>query len=284
MDAWTWSACGRCTSASAPRWNAPPPTSAPGSSGRRPASTATATWSAGSGVSGWNPTSPPTAAAATPRRPRCSTCCSAWRPDCSPRRRGSRRCTRSRSRTPPRRCGAGSARRTSSGWRAPVRLLARLNGNDLQPWPPRLGGAACATARPFLAARPGGRGACIRPDAGLDQVAVGGLPKTLGRYRAGGARQPLEITPHPLEGGDPLGQPGGVPVDQPGHVGAGDLPTVADGEDLADLPKRQADRLGGADEPQPCGGLGLVVAVAGCGPGWLGQQARTAAGYRDYQP
>jgi hypothetical protein len=69
-------------------------------------------------------------------------------------------------------------------------------------------------------------------------VAVGGLPETLGRYCAGGARQPLEITPHPLEGGDPLGQLGGVPVDQPGDVGAGDLATVADGEDLADLPKR----------------------------------------------
>jgi hypothetical protein len=58
-----------------------------------------------------------------------------------------------------------------------------------------------------------------------------------------------------------------------------DVPTrrvtrVADGEDTANVGERQPGRLGVADEPEPDGSLGRVIAVASRGTRRRGQQAR----------
>ena len=40
-------------------------------------------------------------------------------------------------------------------------------------------------------------------------------------------------------------------LEQIGDMGAGCLPVVAEGDDLADLAQGQADRLSGPNEPEP---------------------------------
>jgi hypothetical protein len=53
-----------------------------------------------------------------------------------------------------------------------------------------------------------------------------------------------------------------VALQQLGDVGARCLPLVAEGDDLADLAQGEADRLGGADEPEPSQGRLVVAAVS----------------------
>jgi hypothetical protein len=65
--------------------------------------------------------------------------------------------------------------------------------------------------------------------------------------------------------GEPLG-------DEVGDVPAGRVAAVAHAEDLADLPQGESGGLGVADERHAVGDLGWVVAVAGWGALWLGEQ------------
>jgi hypothetical protein len=64
-----------------------------------------------------------------------------------------------------------------------------------------------------------------------------------------------------------------VALEQVGDVGAGCLPALAEGDDLADLAQGEADRLGGADEPEPPQRRRVVAAVAGRRAGRWGQDA-----------
>ncbi len=75
----------------------------------------------------------------------------------------------------------------------------------------------------------------------------------------------LQITLHPLKGGDPLRNVGGVLLDQPRNVPTRTLTSVADGEDLADLPKGQPHGLRRSDEAQANRRVAVVVAVPGRG-------------------
>ena len=55
---------------------------------------------------------------------------------------------------------------------------------------------------------------------------------------------------------------------------AGRASAISDGDDLADLGQREADRLRGPDEAQPGQGLCVVGAVAGLGaPGGASRPA-----------
>lgn len=62
----------------------------------------------------------------------------------------------------------------------------------------------------------------------LDDVAEGGRCRRPFRCVAGLPGEPLQIPPHLLEGGDPLGELGGVPLDEGGHVPTGHLAPVHD--------------------------------------------------------
>jgi hypothetical protein len=70
---------------------------------------------------------------------------------------------------------------------------------------------------------------------------------------------------------------GGVALQQLGDVGAGRGAAVAEGDDLADLPQGEAERLGGAHEPQPSQRGVVVGTVAGCGPGRWSQDVEMPA-------
>jgi hypothetical protein len=78
---------------------------------------------------------------------------------------------------------------------------------------------------------------------------------------AGPLGQLPELTAERLELADAGIDVGGAAVQQVGDVGAGCLPVVAEGDDLADLAQGEADRLGGADEPEPSKGRLVVGAV-----------------------
>src|SRR4029453_315405 len=92
-----------------------------------------------------------------------------------------------------------------------------------------------------------------------------------------------------IQGGGPLGQLpelgaqllelpdarielGGVTLQQVGDMSAGGLPVVAEGDDLADLAQGEADRLAGADEPEPPQRRRVIAAVAGGRAGRRGQE------------
>jgi hypothetical protein len=64
-------------------------------------------------------------------------------------------------------------------------------------------------------------------------------------------RQLLELAAELLKLPDARIEVGGVAAQQVGDVATRCLPVVAEGDDLADLPQGQANRLRGADEPEP---------------------------------
>jgi hypothetical protein len=76
-----------------------------------------------------------------------------------------------------------------------------------------------------------------------------------------------------LELQDALIEVGGVALKQVGDMGAGGLPVVAEGDDLADLAQGEADRLGSPDEPEAPQDRLVVAAVARGGAGRRGQDA-----------
>ena len=76
------------------------------------------------------------------------------------------------------------------------------------------------------------------------------LGRAVFRVKGGGPLGQLpELAAELLELPDAPIEVSGVTLEQVGDVGAGGLPVVAEGDDLADLAQGEADRLGGADEP-----------------------------------
>jgi hypothetical protein len=100
------------------------------------------------------------------------------------------------------------------------------------------------------------------------------LGRALLRIQGGSPRCQLpQLTTQLLELGDAGVELGGTALEQVGDVGAGCLSVVAEGDDLADLAQGEADRLGGADEPEPAQGRRVIGPVAGGGAGRWGQDA-----------
>ena len=102
----------------------------------------------------------------------------------------------------------------------------------------------------------------------LDDVAERCLGGVFRGDGAGFLGQAFKVSLHRFEGGDALAELLGVSLDQRRHVATGSLASVPKGQGLSDLAQGEADRLGGADEPEPSGGVLPIVPIATPASSW----------------